>query len=157
MPVPARYRVTKGSHKPMETLINPFAPPAYNGLNPAAPEGYVDVDFEYVFDIVLTGNQNLPNQVQPTLNDSDFAWRAVIINSNTGAFSVRFSDSQGYQLSSGYVLSANLQGDAASPYPIFPEIIIPAGGKIGLDLIENSGLTNTIEIGFRGVRRYRVA
>lgn len=141
----------------METLINPFAPPAYNGLNPAAPDGYVDVDFEYVFDIVLTGNENLPNQSQPTVNDSDFAWRAVIINTATGTFSVRFSDSQGYQLSQGYILNGNLQGDASSPYPIFPEIIIPAGGKIGIDLIDTSGGTNTIEIGFRGVRRYRIA
>jgi hypothetical protein len=138
-------------------LSNPFAPPCYNGLNPCAPEGYIDVDFSYVFDVTLTALQVLLNQVTPTTNDADFVWRAMIIAFSTGAFNVRFYDSQGYALSNGLVTSANIVGDASSPYPLWPELIIPAGGKIGIDLQDISGNTNVIEIVFRGVKRYRIA
>jgi len=136
---------------------NPYASPGDNGLNNASPLNYTDVDFTYVYDVVLTGNQFLRDQTLPTTNDADFAWRALVIASATGAFNIRFADSQGYYLSNGMIASANLQGDAASPYPVFPEILIPAGGRIGIDIQDTSGETNTIEILARGVKRYRVA
>jgi hypothetical protein len=136
---------------------NPWAPPMDNGLNNASPLNYVDVDFTYPYDVILTANQFLPNQSVSTTNDADFAWRALIIAVATGSFNVRFADSQGYYLSNGVIASANLQGDAASPYPIFPEIIIPAGGRIGIDIQDTSDAGNTIELLCRGVKRYRIA
>jgi len=141
----------------MTPQINPLAPPSYNGLPDDSPEGYVDVDFSYVYDVVLTANQVLKDQAVSTMNDADFAMRAVVIAFNTGSFSARFSDSQGYYLSNGLIASGNLIGDAASPLPIWPEILIPAGGRIGIDITETSGNPNTVEILFRGVKRYRIA
>lgn len=135
--------------------LNPFAPPVYNGLNDASPEEFLDIDFTYPYDVVLTLNQLLNNQAVSTTNDADFVARAIVIASNTGSFNVRFYDSQGNALSNGFIASANLIGDAASPFPIFPELLIPAGGKIGIDIQDTSGGTNTIEILFRGVKRYR--
>ncbi len=137
--------------------LNPFAPPSYNGLNDASPEEFQDVDFTYPADIVLTANQLLENQQISTTNDADFAWRAIVIASYTGSFNIRFYDSQGYALSNGFIASANLLGDAASPFPVFPEILIPAGGKIGYDIQDTSGAGNTIEFLCRGVKRYRIA
>ena len=136
---------------------NPFAPPTDNGLNSASPLNYVDVDFTYTYDVVLTALQFLRDQTVSTTNDADFAWRAIVIAYSTGTFNVRFADSQGYYLSNGMIVSANLQGDAASPYPIFPEILIPAGGRIGIDIQDTSNAGNTIELLMRGVKRYRVA
>lgn len=141
----------------MTPQINPLAPPAYNGLPDNSPEGYVDVDFSYVYDVVLTANQVLTDQAVSTMNDADFAMRAVFISYSTGTFNVRFSDSQGYYLSNGLIASANLLGDASSPMPIWPEILIPAGGRIGIDITDTSGAGNTIEIVFRGVKRYRIS
>jgi hypothetical protein len=141
----------------METLYNPFAPPSYQGLNDASPQGYVDVDFTYVYDVTLTALQALHDQSVSTTNDADFAWRALVIAVNTGSFLVRFADSQGYYLSNGLIASANLIGDASSPYVVFPEILIPAGGRIGIDITDTSNAGNTVEILFRGVKRYRVA
>ena len=140
-----------------ELLVNPFAPPPYNGFNDAAPLGFVDVDFTYPYDVVLTGNQFLRDQSMSTTNDADFSWRAIVGAFSTGAFNVRFADSQGYYLSNGMIASANILGDASSPYPIFPEILIPAGGRIGIDIQDASGSGNTIELLFRGVKRYRIA
>jgi hypothetical protein len=136
---------------------NPFAPAAYNGLSGDYPAGFIDVDFTYVYDIVLTLNQQLRDQQVPILNDADFAWRAIILAQFTGAFSVRFSDSQGYYLSNGMILSANfLVGGAPVPFPVSPEIVLPSGGRIGIDITDLSGAGNTIELLFRGVKRYRL-
>jgi hypothetical protein len=140
-----------------ESLYNPFAPPSYTGLNDASPQGYVDVDFIYPYDVTLTANQFLRDQSIPTTNDADFEWRAIVISLATGTFNVRFADSQGYYLSNGMIASANILGDASSPYPVFPGILIPAGGRIGVDIQDTSGAPNTIEILCRGVKRYRVA
>jgi len=140
----------------IETLVNPLAPPVYNGFNNTSPLGYVDVDFTYPYDVTLTANQFLRDQSISTTNDADFEWRALVIAYSTGAFNVRFADSQGYYLSNGMIVSANIIGDAASPYPIFPGILIPAGGRIGIDIQDTSGSTNVIQLLARGVKRYRI-
>lgn len=139
------------------TLPNPAAPPVYNGFNDASPQGFSDVSFDYVYDVTLTALQQLNDQTLSITNDADFVWRAMVMNEFTSTFSVRFSDSQGYYLSNGFIANANLQGDAASPYPLMHEIIIPAGGRIGIDIKDTSNATNTIQILFRGVKRYRIA
>ena len=140
-----------------EVQVNPYAPPVYNGFNDASPQGYVDVDFTYPYDVVLQALQFLRDQSISTTNDADFAWRGIVIAFATGPFNVRFSDSQGFYLSNGMIASANLIGDAASPYPVFPEILIPAGGRIGIDIQDTSNGQNTIELLCRGVKRYRIA
>jgi hypothetical protein len=142
---------------PQAIPANPYASPVDNGLNPAAPRDYVDVDFTYPYDVVLTASQFLRDQTVSTTNDADFAWRAIVLAFSTGSFNLRLADSQGYYLSNGMLASANLLGDASSPFPVFPEILIPAGGRIGIDIQDTSGNGNTIEILFRGVKRYRIA
>jgi hypothetical protein len=127
-----------------------------NGINDASPQGYVDVSFDYVYDVVLTANQFLRDQVVSIFTEADFAWRALVINVNTGAFSVRFTDGQGYYLSSGLINNANLQGTPADPWVVFPETLYPAGGRIGIDIQDLSNSGNTIELLFRGVNRYRL-
>ena len=136
---------------------NPYAPPIDNGFNDASPTDYIDVDFTYPYDVVLQASQFLRDQSISTTNDADFCWRAIVIAFSTGSFNVRFADSQGYYLSNGVIASANLIGDAASPFPVFPEIVIPAGGRIAVDIQDTSGNPNTIQLLCRGVKRYRIA
>lgn len=141
-----------------QTQYNIYGSPSYNGLNDASPDNYVDVDFTYPYDVVLTANQFLRDQAVSTTNDADFLIRGLVLGGggSTGSFNIRISDSQGFYLSNGMIASANLQGDAASPFPIFPELVIPAGGKIGVDIQDTSGAGNTIEVLFRGVKRYKI-
>jgi hypothetical protein len=141
----------------LSPAYNPYGSPAANGLNPAAPDDYVDVDFTYPYDVALAGSQELLNQAVSTTNDADFAVRGIVVAFNTGSFNIRVSDSQGYYLSNGYVASANLAADAASPIVVFPELLIPAGGRIGVDIEDTSAAPNTIQILFRGVKRYRIS
>lgn len=135
---------------------NPYAPPAYNGIGQggSAPPGFLDISFFYVFNVTLTANQLLNTQ-RGVENDADFAWRATVANSQTGAYSVQFSDSQGFFLSNDLIRLANFQGDVASPQPVEPEIVIPAGGTIGILIRDDTGAPNTIQIVFEGVKRYR--
>ena len=139
--------------------MNPFATPVLAGVNAESqfPEGYVDVDFTYVYDVVLLASQSLRDQAVPIHVDSDFALRAVILAQNTGVFSIRFSDSQGYYLSSGFLLSGNfLSGAVPYPFPIFPELLLPAGSRLGIEINALSAAPNTIQILFRGAKRYHL-
>lgn len=138
------------------TTFNPQAPLVLNGLNDASPQGYQDQAFDYVYDVVLTANQVLNDQVVSIFTEADFAWRALVINVNTGVFAVRFTDGQGYYLSSGLINSGNLIASPADPWIVFPETLYPAGGRIGIDIQDLSGAQNTIELLFRGVNRYRL-
>jgi len=128
----------------------------YQGLRDLAPPGFRDISFDYVFDIALTALQFVQGQVS-IHNDSDFAWRAVTVNQSDGNFSVRWSDSDWYFLQSAEVVRGNIQGDPSSPFPIWPELIIPAGGRIGVDIRDLSNNNNVVQLLFRGVKRYRTA
>jgi hypothetical protein len=144
------------------STINPFAPQALNGVN-ALPDGdYVDVDFTYVYDVALLAGEVRRDQTVPLNNDADFVWRAVHFTKPdpvaVGIFRVRFSDSQGYYHSNALILEGNYSAQPQSPTPIMPELVFPRGGAIGLD-IQNTDLAVacTVQICFRGVKRYRVA
>ena len=138
-------------------IINPYAPPAYNGMLATTPEGYLDVDFKIPFDVVLTSLQELPNLARDVPTDADFVWRATIANVQTGEYSVQFKDTQGYEFSNGLIHRINISGTAIAPSVNGHEIIIPAGGQIGIHILDLSGAPNTIQILFLGVKRYKLS
>jgi len=132
---------------------NPYASPSANGIGRAGvPAGFRDIAYDYVLPASLLANGTLNAQMGVN-TDSDFCWRALVFNS-TGVFSVKFSDSDSFELSNSAIISANIQGDPSSPWPILPEIIIPAGGRIGLELLDLSGVDNTLNFLFRGAKRF---
>lgn len=136
-------------------MLNPIAPAATQGITGASPEGFIDVPFNYIYNISLTANQALSNEVVSIFTEADFAWRGLIIVAD-GLFSVQFQDGQGYYLSAGQVFSTNLANTPGDPFPLFPEVVYPAGGRLTLNITELSGDTNTGQLLFVGVNRYRV-
>ena len=136
-------------------MTNLMAPVVYNGINDNSPPGYQDQSFDYVYNVQLTANQFLPDQIVPIYTYADFAWRALIITVQTGLFSIRFSDGQGYYISNVLIDSFNLVGTPSDPFIIFPELLIPAGGRIQFDIQEGSGSPNNIQFVCVGVNRYR--
>lgn len=137
-------------------MLNPLAAPAANGVMSAAPYGCIDQSFNYVYPVNLTANQLLSNQSVSILTEPDFLLRGLLFTT-TGAFSLRLQDGQQYYLSNDLILSANLLGTAGDPFPIFPEVFYPAGGKIVLDIQDTSGAGNTGQIIFIGASRYKVS
>ena len=137
--------------------LNAHATPALAGLVPEFPMGYVDVAFDYVYDVNLLANQVVRDGAVPIHTDADFVLRAIVLSQATGAFSIRFNDSQGYYLSSGFLMSANfLSGTVPYPYPVFPEMLFPAGSRIGVEINDLSGAPNTVQILLRGAKRFRL-
>ena len=140
-------------------MLNPLAPPSVQGVMPNTPAGYVDVAFSYVYDFSLTDQLVLLDQPVSILTEADFLWRGLVIESE-GTFAVRFQDGQQFYLSSGLIQSANLFSTAGDPFPIFPEVFYPAGGRITIDIQDTSGATslapNTGELLFVGVSRFRL-
>lgn len=140
----------------MPSMLNPLAPPAANGIMNASPYNCLDQAGFYVYPINLTANQLLSNQSVSIETEPDFLWRGLLFTS-TGSFSVRFQDGQQYYLSNDLILSANLPNTAGDPFPFFPEVFYPAGGKIVLDIMDTSSDTNTGQILFMGSNRYKIS
>jgi hypothetical protein len=136
-------------------MTNPIAPIVMNGINDAAPSGYQDQSFTYVYNITLTALQTLTDQQVSIYTYADFLLCALIITVQTGLFSVRFTDGQGYYLSNTLINSFNLVGTPSDPFVFNPPVLYPAGGRIGIDLIEGSNATNNIQLAFVGLNRYR--
>ena len=139
-------------------MLNPIAPPPQQGISAdgSAPTGFVDVSFSYVYNQTIAGNATLINEVISIYTEADFAWRGLVFTS-TGLFAVQFQDGYGYTLSSGLIFSTNLPNTPGDPFPWFPEVVYPAGGRIVLDIEDLSGSTNIVQIIFVGVHRYEVA
>jgi hypothetical protein len=137
-------------------MRNPVAPPAIQGIPDyaSAPSGFYDRPFNYTFDITLAANQLVNGSVVSIFTEADFCWRGMVFSS-TGLFSVQFQDGQGYYLSNNLMLSSNMPNTAGDPWPVFPEVVYPAGGRIYLNIGDSSGAENTIQILFLGVNRYR--
>lgn len=137
-------------------MLNPIAPPAVQGIDGAGlEEAYVEVPFNYTYAISLTANQALLGQVVSIFTEADWVWRGLVFQS-TGLFSIQPQDGQGYYLSSGLMHSTNLVNSPGDPWPVFPEVFYPAGGRIYFNITDLSGATNTGQLLFIGANRYRV-
>lgn len=140
-------------------MKNPYAAPVVQGIPGAGgvPGQYVDVGYAYPFDVTIpNASQLLTNQALALLADADFVFRGLLFTS-TGAFSVRIYDGDQYALSDGLVMSQNLTGTPGDPFPWFPEVWYPAGGKILIDIQDTSAVGgNAIELLFLGASRYRL-
>jgi hypothetical protein len=116
--------------------------------------GYKDASFDYTFTVPagITPNTIVRGGVVPINTDADFVWRAVYLTGNQNAFP-QFRDSHGFPISDGFIsptqLNPLLNGGL---YLIFPEMVFPAGGVIGVDYLAGGGPITLIV--FRGVKRF---
>jgi len=142
--------------------LNQFAPDAFQGV-PQPPNqqlGYEDRPYDYLYvppNGVLLANAVLLGQTVQVQVDSSFELRAWYIATASGLFQVRIGDANGYQFSSGYIISAGISADPSNPTVFSPQHPFPAGSRIMIDIQELSGSNNTIQIVFKGVKRFRLA
>jgi hypothetical protein len=141
-------------------MKNPYAAPVVQGIQGAAGSGgigFVDIGDAYPFDVTIAvANTLLTNQALAINADADFVFRALMFTS-VGTFSVRIYDGDQYATSDGLIMSQNLTGTPGDPFPWFPELWYPAGGKILIDIQDTSGSpNNVIELLFIGASRFRL-
>lgn len=139
-------------------------------------------DFEYYFTFTSTGAGDLLRVPLQTDQDADFLWRGIQGDWNTdnndvavvGSVGVGFRDPTGVLLNgvstsaaataSGLIVpwgSPNAQAFRESVFssgggrvaPIYPEILIPRGGVVEIDL--SFGGAATLRFSLRGVKIYR--
>jgi hypothetical protein len=122
----------------------------------------VDVAYNYTFDVTLTANQVLLNQQVPILPTADFVWRGLVFPLVVQAgtvlpvqpFKILFYDGNQYALSPSRVPVISMITFPSDPFPYYPEVWYPAGGKILIDIEDTSGTTNDIQLLFVGANRY---
>lgn len=107
----------------------------------------------YVYNVTLSANQELLDQAIVVDSDSDFQWRKIA-GSKTGEYELRIRLPNGRYLSNLRIRAANLVGTAQFPVPVWPPVRVPAGGRIGVDLKDLSGASNSIQIVLMGVRQF---
>ncbi len=122
---------------------------------PAPEQQFHEEPFEYVFNRVLQANEELVDLAQFIDADADFVLMALK-GSQTGAYEIRFQLPNGRYRSSARIRNANAVGTAQFPVPVFPAIVLPAGGKVGIDIKDLSNAQNTVQLVFVGVKRFRV-
>jgi hypothetical protein len=110
---------------------------------------------DYILDKTLSGNAESLLQAAQVDSDSDFLLLAVV-GSSTGAYNLRVYLSNRRSISNAYVKNTNYVGSANFPVPFLKEIYYPAGSSIAVDLKDTSGSSNTIQLVFKGIKRFRI-
>lgn len=147
-------------------LFNPFAAPAFSGMDPGTPPGFHDRDHVYVWPkTTLTQNQRLLNQFVQIDPDSDFIWRGFFYwtrSVDIVHFFVRFIDEIGEYINPTPILCVAVAGSIGeSPrqrFPIFPAVHVPAGGLIRFDVFDDNSAAGPreVELMFQGSKRFRI-
>lgn len=157
-----RYYDLQKACKMLNRTYNPYAAPGLNGVNTTAPDDeFVDVDTVYVYNSPLNFQGELVGQQLTLAGDSDFALRAieVAVDITGNATLLRFYNSQGYYLSDNYIDSSIYNPIFSQPFVVFPEMIFPSASRIMIDInnVAGTGQVQTLQILFRGVKRYRAS
>jgi hypothetical protein len=108
------------------------------------------------FDVALLASEYKPDLSRFFGRDHDFLITGLS-GTQTGEYKVQLILPSGRQYSSSAINRANLIGSSAAfPKDIWPGILVPANGKIGLNITDLSAAANTVQIVFHGFRLYPV-
>jgi hypothetical protein len=141
--------------------MNQYAPAAFQGVPqpPAEAAGYDTKPYDYIYSPpggLLTADQVIENDQVSIQPDSDFILAGWYISQYTGAFQIQLTDSAGYQMMSGFLNSGGISLGANNPTVFSPAHMFPAGGRIQVSIQDLSGLTNPLQIVFKGWKRFRL-
>jgi len=128
-----------------------------NAQSPQAPElaGYQRTEGGYYpYQVTLTASQSLKDQSVPIDGDSDFLILALA-GTQTGAYRLNFKTGTGRYLAQQGLRNANIVGTGQFPCVLPKPMLIPARGRIAVDIEDLSVAGNTVELVFIGIRLYR--
>jgi len=136
-------------------------------LPPSLANEFVDVDTTLVFDYQIAASGVAVGLQQPISSEGDFylcAMQASAViqirpddQEDAGNVGIRIADDTGYRLMDDYVnlyFFSEMQGNPW-PYVIKPMHLFKGGTKIIIDIQEYTGNLSNVQIGFRGLYRYR--
>ena len=132
----------------------PLTVPPQPAVQPATQ--FYEEPGDLVLDKVLTANQEALRQAVQVDEDSDFLLLALVGNS-TSTYNIVLYQANNRAVNSAYAKNTNYVGSANFPVPLLKELYYPAGASIRVDVKDTSGAGNTIQLIFKGIRRYRLA
>jgi hypothetical protein len=162
----------KRTECPSDTLeiAVPYTPMYKRMSQPAAGADLEDFEYPFVFTAAAAGDLlKVPLQ---TDNDADFLWRGITGDWNTanndvavvGSVGLTFYDTGGLpllqapllcpwgSLNCGLFRESAIASGGGRPAPHFPEIFIPRGGVVSVDL--SFGAAGTVRFSLRGAKVY---
>jgi len=114
-----------------ERIINPYAPPAYNGMVDAAPEGWVDVPFSTPFDVDLTAGssfQTWRGMFQP--DRFHLAGGRLAVSANRRVLGALRRLARLLFQTASFIAATCRPRDRAGA--LWSQVVIPGGGQIGI-------------------------
>jgi hypothetical protein len=103
----------------------------------------------FTYDKTLTASQQLEDRLLLD-SDKDFVLQAIT-GSRSGLYSAKITDTGiGRNLQNYRVQDDNFAGNAQNPNYLMHPAYFARGSAIGLDLLDRSGGSNTIQLGFHG-------
>lgn len=132
--------------------------PAFPASDPAsAPElanyARTEAGF-YPYQVTLTASQALTDQSVIIDSDSDFLVLALA-GTQTGNYRMNFKSGNGRYVAQSQLRNANIVGTGQFPVPLPKPLLVPARGRLGIDITDLSVASNTVELVFIGIRLYR--
>jgi len=134
--------------------INPLGEAVMNGYNVVPCGNYRDQAFFYAGTFALTASQTIFNQLISIDTDADYIVNGVVVSTNS--VDLQFTDSENYTLSNDFLPASSFSANFGSPFPIFPAILLPAGGKFGLNLRNATVVAVTVTVFLVGFKRIRL-
>lgn len=110
----------------------------------------------YPYSVTLSANQALTDQSVIIDADSDFLVLGLV-GTQTGNYRVNFKSQNGRYVAQSQLRNANIVGTGQFPVALPKPVIVAARGRLGIDITDLSGGSNTIELVFVGIRLYRNA
>jgi len=152
-------------------IVSPYVP-MYRRYSVPLGQRVKLEDYEYYFTFTSTGIGDLLRIPLQTDNDADFLWRGIQGDWNNlnndvaavGDVGLCFRDPTGVALSTtgllnswaspncGQFRESILSSGGGRPAPIFPEILIPRGGVVEVDI--SFGAAQTVRFSLRGMKIY---
>lgn len=108
----------------------------------------------YVYQVTLTASQKLTDQSVVIDGDSDFLILGLC-GTQTGIYRLNFKSGPGRYVAQQGLRNANFVGTGQFPVPLPKPLIVPARGRIAVDIEDLSVAGNTVELVFIGIRLYR--
>jgi len=124
-------------------------------VDPSISQSY---GFFYYYTVTLAANEQRTD-AQLLDRDADFVWRGVNCLVGYATYiGVRFKDANGFFFSQDFITTSLMwQAGTNGPFttlPVWPEVELPAGGAIYMDLKNESGAPVNVGLLFTGAKKF---
>jgi hypothetical protein len=139
--------------------VNPYASVGFQGVQQQPSSAVEPKTYTYIYNPPngqLTAMQSIVGDFVAIQTDGDFEIWGFYISLYTSTFTLQLTDASGNRIFDVPINSGAFSQSASVPTVISPRRVIPAGGKILVDITDTSNATNPVQIAFVGRKLIKV-